>query len=293
MTLHLYTLSPERVTDFKLLPAVARIHFAAWMTIELMQTAYYGPESSHPVITQKYLDRHTHSLQNERQCRFVVVVDDELKDEATPKHKERSTGTEQVSGRPRGRVIAAIKYYLVPAGGPHPDTGTQEVIDNPDQSVHGLTYENEALGNAFVGPMVAARKHAMKTLGAHMVIDFLYTDPAHQRRGAGGMLMRHACREADDLGLPTMLEASPAGMSVYGAFGFRKAEWPGAEIWIDLKRWDNGGDKGQEFEDERLEADPGRKNGWYVQIVMVRPAQATGNSGKVPVEAGYQDAIVV
>ncbi|OCT50388.1 hypothetical protein CLCR_07589 [Cladophialophora carrionii] len=209
----------------------------------------------------------------------VVVIDDELEDETVLEHEEGSTGTEQVSEKPRGRVIAAIKYYLVPEGGPHPDTGTQEVMDYPNLPVHGLTYENEALSNAFVGPMVAARKHAMKTLGPHMVIDVLYTDPAHQRRGAGGMLMRHACREADGLGLPTMLEASPAGVSVYEAVGFTKAEWPGAEIWIDIKRWDNGGDRGQEFENERLRADPGRKDGW--------------DSGKVPGEAGDRDVIVV
>jgi GNAT superfamily N-acetyltransferase len=265
------------------------------MTLELMQTVYYGPESSHPLITQKYLDRHTHSLRNEPQCRFVVAIDDELEDDAGPGDQGGRTGTDQDSERPRGRVIAAIKYYLVPEGDPHPDSGTQEVIDDPGQLkvVHGLTYENEALSNAFVGPLVDARRHGMKALGTHMLIDLLYTDPAHQRRGAGGMLMRHACREADDLGLPTMLEASPAGMSVYEAVGFRKTEWPGAEIWIDLKRWDNGGDKGQEFEDKRLVTDPRREDEWYAQIVMVRPAKAPGDGGKVPLEAGDQDAIVV
>ncbi|KIW70689.1 hypothetical protein PV04_02934 [Phialophora macrospora] len=292
MTLHLYTLSRDRASDVKLLPAIARIHFAAWMTLKLMQTVYYGPESSHPLITQKYLNQHTHSLQNEPQCRFVVAIDDKLEDDTGPEDRTR---TDQDSERPRGRVIAAIKYYVVPEGGPHPDTGTQEVINNPAQLevVHGLTYENEALSNAFVGALVDARKQAMKMLGSHMLIDLLYTDPAQQGRGAGGMLMRHACREADDLGLPTMLEASPAGLSVYEGVGFRKVEWPGAEIWIDLKRWSNGEDKGRDFEDQRLATDPRRMDGWYAQIVMVRPAQAKGDTGKVPLEAGDHDAIVV
>jgi len=90
-----------------------------------------------------------------------------------------------------------------------------------------------------------------------------------------------------------MLEASPAGMKAYKAVGFGKAEWPGAEIWIDLMRWENGGDKGQEFEDDRLRADPSRKDGWYAQIVMVRPAKASGDVGAMPIETGENGAVVV
>ncbi|KAJ9603278.1 hypothetical protein H2200_012056 [Cladophialophora chaetospira] len=284
MTLLLHTLTGDRAGDLRLVQAVARIHAAAWMTIPLMRHIYHKGESSYPIIIKKYIERHIFSLQNEPRCRVVVVIDDELVEDAIEKDGKQS---------PHGRVIAAIKYYLVPGGGPHPDTGTQEVIDNPEQPAHESWYENEALSNAFVGPMVAARKHAMKTLGSHLVVDNLYTDPAHQRRGAGGILMRHACQEADDLGLPAMLEASPAGMKVYEAVGFRQADWPGAEIWIDLTRWENGGDKGQEFEEERLRADPSRKDGWYAQIVMIRPAKANGDSGAVPRQAGAKGAIVV
>ena len=76
------------------------------------------------------------------------------------------------------------------------------------------------------------------------MIDNLYTNPTRRRRGAGGMLMRRACREAYDRGLPAMLEASPAGMRLYEAVGSKQADWPGTEIWIDLRRWKNGGDKG-------------------------------------------------
>ena len=52
-----------------------------------------------------------------------------------------------------------------------------------------------------------------------------------------------------------MLEASPAGMKVYEAVGFKKIQRPDAEIWIYLKRWEDGGDKGQDFEDAALEGD--------------------------------------
>lgn len=277
MTLHLYTLSRDRPSDFKILKAIARIHFAAWMTLPLNQKIYYGAEKYQSTIIKKYLDVHTNSLQNEPACRLVVLMDDELEEETAGQEENPAgrsvNGEKQISEGPRGRVIAAIKYYIVPGEGPHPDSGTQEVIDNPNQPVHESPYENEALANAFVGPMVGARKNLMATLGSHLCVDNLYTDPSQQRRGAGGILMRHACKEADALGLPAMLESSPVGLKLYEGVGFRKAEVPGAEIWIDLKRWENGGDKGQKFEDDRLRVDPSRKDGWYLQIMMIRPAK--------------------
>ena len=290
MTLHIYTPSRDRASDFKLLQSVAQIHFAAWMTIPLMQTIYHGPESSHPIIVQKYIDRHTNSLRSESSCWFVVVIDDALEEDIVYEAEQTTADSPR---RPRGRVIAAIKYYIVPGNGPHPDTDTQDVIDNPQQAKRESWYENVALGNTFVEAMVGARKNAMRTFGPHLLIDNLYTDPSHHRRGAGGMLMRHACQHADDLGLPAMLEASPAGMKVYEAAGFRKIEGLGAEIWVDLKRWQDGGDKGQKFEDDRLKADPTRSDSWYAQVVMVRAARTREDSGQVSEDAGKEGAIVV
>jgi GNAT superfamily N-acetyltransferase len=297
MPLHLYKLSRDRPNDSRFLSAIARIHFAAWMTLPLMQKVYYRPDSSHHLIIAKYLKQHRNSFENEPACRFVVVIDDELEEEHSEEADNRigecPKDDSAASKPPRGRVIAAIKYYQVPGKGPHPDTGTQEVIDNPNQPVHDSWYENEALSNAFVGPMVEARKHVMTTVGDHIVIDNLYTDPAHQRRGAGGLLTRLVCQQADDLRLPMMLEGSPPGMKVYESVGFKKVDWPGAEIWLDLKRWENGGDKGQDFEDERLRSDPDRKDEWYAQIVMLRPPSPKDDSIQVPIAAGDEGAVVV
>ena len=132
-----------------------------------MQQIYYNGESSYSTIFKKYIERHTYSLQNEPRCRIVVVLDDALVDDIVEEGDEGANGTGQGAELPRGRVIAAIKYYLVPGEGPHPDTRTQDIIDTPEQSVHGSSYENEALSNAFVGPMVAAHKHAMNAQGPH------------------------------------------------------------------------------------------------------------------------------
>jgi hypothetical protein len=112
-------------------------------------------------------------------------------------------------------------------------------------------------------------------IGTHILIDNIYTDPAHHRRGAGAMLMRVATQHADELGWPSMLEASPLGMKLYESVGYEIL--PGKDIWIDLKRWENGGDRGVEYSEKR-QAEVGgvrtSQDGWYAQMIMVRPAKS-------------------
>lgn len=50
----------------------------------------------------------------------------------------------------------------------------------------------------------------------------LATDPAHHRRGAGGMIMKWGAAEADRLGIPAYLEATEAGEPLYQKYGFAK-----------------------------------------------------------------------
>ena len=227
--------------------------------------------STHHLAAENYIKQDTDAFHKETECHFTVVLDDELEED----------NVEESRDGPPGRIIAGLRYYRVPGSGPHPDEGTQSVVDNPGHSAPQSTYRNTALSNDYVRRLVAARMEAMRRLGDHIIVDNLYTDPKHHRRGAGGMLMQYACQVADSQGLPAMLEASPAGRSIYEAVGFRQVDWPDAEIWVDRIRWENGGDKGQEFEDERLRKDPSRSHGWYAQVVMVRPAKVGGKDAIV------------
>jgi len=52
----------------------------------------------------------------------------------------------------------------------------------------------------------------------------LQTVPEHQRRGAGGMLLKWGTDEAARLGLPVFLCASEEGLSVYRRAGFVELE---------------------------------------------------------------------
>jgi GNAT superfamily N-acetyltransferase len=55
-------------------------------------------------------------------------------------------------------------------------------------------------------------------------LHMLHTDPAFQGRGAGGKLIEWGTKIADELGLPTYLEASPKGYRVYQRHGFKDLE---------------------------------------------------------------------
>ena len=310
MTLHTYELSPKRPGDFKILNALGRIHLAAWLTIPLMRTIMFGPKSTYPARIAKYVKKHTQALQNEDRVRYVVVIDDELplcEDEGAG---DSTDGTE----RPNGRVIAGIKWYIVPPTGPHPDVETQEAIDehlsksnkgpgttalNPSSSSNGPVVDDgppshDALTDLFVAETIVARQDAMKTLGEHLLVDNLYTDPAYHGRGAGSILMRLATQHADELGVPSMLEASPAGMKVYERAGFVVLE--GQELWFDLWRWANGGDRGVDFSERRLIDSAGERiveDGWYAQSVMVRPAKSKGERVTLSDKVGSGNAVVV
>ena len=83
-----------------------------------------------------------------------------------------------------------------------------------------------------------------------------------------------------------MLEASPKGLGVYQSVGFKRFGEGGddgrGEIWVDLERWAGAQDRGVEFTEERIRREPRREGeGWYAQVLMVRPAKAGGGSGKV------------
>ena len=56
------------------------------------------------------------------------------------------------------------------------------------------------------------------------MLALLITRPDFQGKGAGSALVKHGLAFADELDLPTWLEASPAGYPVYKKLGFEDVE---------------------------------------------------------------------
>ncbi|XDG06902.1 hypothetical protein ABKA04_006517 [Annulohypoxylon sp. FPYF3050] len=64
-------------------------------------------------------------------------------------------------------------------------------------------------------------------------MSLLYTDPKHQGRGAGRMLVEQVKDEARKLGLTASLQSSPAGHQLYKKCGFRDVDL----LSTDLSKW--------------------------------------------------------
>lgn len=69
------------------------------------------------------------------------------------------------------------------------------------------------------------------------VLQTLVTHPKHERRGAGSLLLKWGCEEADRKGVEAYLEASAVGVPLYERHGFKKVK----DITLDLK--DFGGNQ--------------------------------------------------
>ncbi|KAK6368189.1 hypothetical protein LTS17_009930 [Exophiala oligosperma] len=265
MTLIIHQLSPNNEADLALIPAIARIHLAAWLTNGLYRTIYYGPPSSYPAINEYNEKRHLQSLKKDPTARLAVVWDD------TVREKDRdsagagaSTSTDGDRQPSPDQIIAWTKYNIfTTAEGAEERTDTGERLEWP-------AYTNLALVTGFWEALVKSREQNNQDIGAHVSVDQLATDPAHHRRGAGRMLMQHVAAQADALNLPVTLEASPQGMNVYRSVGFE----PHHEFWVDLARFEDGGDKGEEWTEQRGRRE-GQGEGWYKEVAMVRAAPTT------------------
>jgi GNAT superfamily N-acetyltransferase len=309
MPLHVHVLDPSDPSAIHYFPAIARIHLAAWLTVPLMKAIYYGPPDAYGGYLAGMLERHTKAFREEQNCRFAIVLDDTLPEDeevivgaSSTRGPTESESRDEESPRPRkGKAIAAMKYYFVNVNGngnvnanangpPSSTTTTSVTAPSPPPTTSSTesrtwpAYSHSSLASDFWSHLVEARALLTAKLGPHVLVDNLYTHPDHHRRGAGGMLMRHACSEADARGLPSMLEASPKGIRVYESVGFRRFGEAGNDgngvIWVDLERWEGGKDRGVEFTVERLNKDPAREGrGWYAQVLMVRPVYSGGSAG--------------
>ena len=85
--------------------------------------------------------------------------------------------------------------------------------------------------------------------------------PAHQRHGYGTQLLLAGLAQADEMGIQTILAASPEGEPLYRRFGFEEVDV------MNLKLWEY--ENGEAFTEES-------GMGWMRHVIMRRPAVVPG-----------------
>ncbi|KAF2024915.1 hypothetical protein EK21DRAFT_77658, partial [Setomelanomma holmii] len=91
--------------------------------------------------------------------------------------------------------------------------------DRPMRSF-GPGTNREACEAFFGGLSIKKKEHIGHK--PHLYLHMLNTDPAFQRRGAGGKLVESGTKMADELGLIAYLESSEAGYGLYKRHGFKE-----------------------------------------------------------------------
>ncbi|KAJ9605588.1 hypothetical protein H2200_010245 [Cladophialophora chaetospira] len=98
-----------------------------------------------------------------------------------------------------------------------------DIIEKPKEIVRSRVFGpgcNVEACEEFFGGIARKRKELMGDK-AYCLLDLLQTEPKHQGRGAGSMLIKWGLDIADELNLPAYLESSPAGHRLYQKFGFK------------------------------------------------------------------------
>ncbi|KAH9830691.1 GNAT family acetyltransferase like protein [Teratosphaeria destructans] len=90
-----------------------------------------------------------------------------------------------------------------------------------DMGDYWPTAEEKRYATEAVNTFLEDRYDAIKTRHGNLVsLDILAIDPAYQRRGVGGALVRWGTDKADELGVETVVESSVFGKGLYEKHGF-------------------------------------------------------------------------
>jgi GNAT superfamily N-acetyltransferase len=229
-------------SDIYLLPPLASLQLRSWLSSPLYRYIYPGPPSTHPSISSNMLGRHKHALLESPTCHIISLIhssDPEVGEPWVP--------------------VGFVKYHLFKS-----QSDVEKRVDAGARTWPEGT--NVAMVEWVWSRIKDSRLRYGAKLGAHVDVEILAVDPGFQRQGAGRMLMDAVLREADEAGLQMYLEGSEEGRVLYERLGFVTQE----VIWVDLPRWENGGDKGEGWEAGRTE---GKGEGWYCQRIMLRAAK--------------------
>ncbi|KAM0273599.1 hypothetical protein ACHAQH_008228 [Verticillium albo-atrum] len=132
--------------------------------------------------------------------------------------------SDALTSEPNTRLVAAVDTELE-----GPDAvvawGTwvvfAEGMPAPKERQFGPGINVEAAKMMFGGiDGLRKNREGMKCIYLHLLV----TDPKHQGRGAGRLLLSRVAEEADQLGLSVFLESSEAGHELYAKVGYQDVE---------------------------------------------------------------------
>ncbi|KAF3911762.1 hypothetical protein AA313_de0206311 [Arthrobotrys entomopaga] len=151
-------------------------------------TKLLKPNPVTPQTIAESVQKHITSATSEPDVYFLKVVDTELD----------------------GKIVACAKWR----------------VNERERTREGIQVQLPKAGEkdgdvvrVFYAYLARMREEYMGTKPFYL-LHILVTDPEHQRRGAGSMLLKWGTDKADAAGLPAYLEATDAGLEVYGRAGF-------------------------------------------------------------------------
>ncbi|EEY15075.1 conserved hypothetical protein [Verticillium alfalfae VaMs.102] len=175
-------------SDHDILERCIVVETAAFDSSHIKPIVYPGPFP--PDADERRVAELSETLSKEPNIHFIAVADTEIEGP--------------------NAIVAWGKWMVYAEGMPPP----KERTFSP-----GMNFEAAKL---MYGGIDGLRKNVEGLKCIYLSV--LVTDPAHQGRGAGKLLMQWGADEADRLGLATFLESSEPGHVLYPKFGFQDVE---------------------------------------------------------------------
>jgi GNAT superfamily N-acetyltransferase len=225
------TLSEATPSDF---PAIVRAQYAAFHPHESMHRILWpSPDPPTPTVLSRTVDRQLQAWQADPHITWLKVTDDET-----------------------GEVVAAAKWFVWAPESKTPDAkdgaaAAAAAAVGPQWpakiSADWILESERGTGNCGAGvedkPFVEYiveeffQRRRERIQGPCVLLDQLFCAPAHQRRGAGKLLVKWGTQRADELGVKGFVEASFTGRRLYESCGFKVTEQVCLEGVNEKEEW--------------------------------------------------------
>lgn len=190
-------------TDFPLLVRLEDEAYGVSQMLALLFGADTAAERDAPVRTARYRQ----SWSKDPACAYIKAMD------------------------PSGEIVGFAVWYFYTK---------PSQSRNPWEGIEG-SKDTQPLRDQYFGRLVETRERWMGHEATYALLANMVVKPEWQRRGIGSRLLTWGIKQADGLGLPCWLNASPQGLGLYLKHGWREAE----TLTFDLSAY--GGAAGQTY----------------------------------------------